>query len=464
MLDSEIFARVFLTTGGRAYIAFRNKKIFECTARTLSDLHADPLDLSIGLMGDYKNLYKQVNPQNLPINKIPGLTLAEMFEDMSFHSYYPIMEQKLYANLRQNKTNAPIIIDFPQSPNYFEDVTQCYIYLFGLVSKAFASKPNFKHNFLVSPEFCHRAIEEIINLIIPPCNSCHRGIEIEDSSQNETFIPMELVPVNVNVEEPSIESKDETSVEVPDYYVTPRAMAEIYNVTTTTVYSWKFTGKLDGHWIVKDGKTFIDPNAVIEDGRTKRTNRKETEKNSRHKYSKKDHSYMDTQQRIAADKIVTDAIAPFINYWEEALYYKNHRYREVVINNRHALIIDINPEYFCKSLGKTNREIIMEGKSPVLPNDEDNIFELHHIGQRKNSPFAIIPQKDHNSSKMSQYFHSNSCGEDLHGSDFNSEKREFWKGYLKLYDENGQKHGNIPCLNPRDRALKNPKTEGGAHK
>ena len=86
--------------------------------------------------------------------------------------------------------------------------------------------------------------------------------------------------------------------------------------------------------------------------------------------------------------------------------------------------------------------MIQDGKSPRVPGKDNEEYHIHHIGQKADSPFAIIPGDDH--IKESKTFHTTiSTGikleneEDVHDSQFKSQKKVFWLRYLREYDKIG---------------------------
>ena len=115
------------------------------------------------------------------------------------------------------------------------------------------------------------------------------------------------------------------------------------------------------------------------------------------------------------------------------------------------MIIDVNLDYYCISKDKTNREIISEGGSPVVPNNESYVYQIHHIGQKKDSPFAIIPENIHNGKNTYSFFHQGSEPDvDLHTKEFEIEKRLFWRNYVEQFDKYGG-FRFVPFLNSKHK-------------
>jgi len=85
------------------------------------------------------------------------------------------------------------------------------------------------------------------------------------------------------------------------------------------------------------------------------------------------------------------------------------------------------------SNGITNAERVMKkGLAPVDSNG--NPFELHHIGQKTDSPLAILTQDQHRGTGNFSKLHfntGNGTGGVDHGSDWNKQKQQFW---IDLYE------------------------------
>ncbi len=461
MMESNIFARVYLTCNGSIYIAFSSRKIIVCSFRSLSSLISNPFALHKGMMGEFKDVSKSENPHHLSIDKIPGLSLIFIGNDSSMHCEYPIIMQAMFASSLPSKQNEPLRLHLPSDSSAIEDEKCFFLRAFYAIIDAFSGIPRFKNKAPTSEEFRQRFFDETLRAF---------GLATENkqaaalSNSSEPMLPSvtvmppadELLP-NGQVFEEFPEGKD--FLNIPSNYVSTPDFAELHNVSTGTVHGWIHKGKIPCEKYMKlpNGHFYIDASAERPiDGRSTRYADAKEKEPRRPKYSRKNASYEDTQRRIQDDNIVSDAIRPYITDFREAQYYRKHAHHEVVINGKPALIVDIFPEYYCESLGKTNRELILEGKAPVVPDSGEQRYHLHHIGQQKKSPLAIIPEADHNSESLYSAFHSNSnCEPGIHGKEFEAEKKAFWLSYLKLYDAHGKDFKKIPYNNKRNRLPRN---------
>lgn len=85
----------------------------------------------------------------------------------------------------------------------------------------------------------------------------------------------------------------------------------------------------------------------------------------------------------------SDEIIDHIESMEQYEIYKNADLHEVEINGRKCLVKDIDMDYVDPKTGKTNRELMESGKSPIDSKTGEKI-ELHHMGQDYDSPFAEL--------------------------------------------------------------------------
>ncbi|MDR0573792.1 MAG: HNH/ENDO VII family nuclease [Tannerella sp.] len=90
-----------------------------------------------------------------------------------------------------------------------------------------------------------------------------------------------------------------------------------------------------------------------------------------------------------------DEIIDAISSWKEYEVYNKAGLIYAKINWRHCLIRpDLDLDYVDHKTGKTNRELMAEGKAPVDPKTGEKI-ELHHIGQKFDGPLAELTESEH---------------------------------------------------------------------
>lgn len=134
------------------------------------------------------------------------------------------------------------------------------------------------------------------------------------------------------------------------------------------------------------------------------------------------------KQQIKNETGWSDEIIDAIKSIKEYEIYKKAGLQEVEINGRKCLIrSDIDWEQK-DEYGRTNRERI-EKNPPLSPiNKNGETIELHHIGQKADSPFAELTKKEHMQDGNNQILHDTSKREseiDRNG-EFKKEKQEHW--------------------------------------
>lgn len=89
------------------------------------------------------------------------------------------------------------------------------------------------------------------------------------------------------------------------------------------------------------------------------------------------------------------------------------------------------------NFGRTNVERVREwGLAPI--DSSGNPFELHHIGQRADSPLAILTQSEHRLDGNSKILHYAKEGKNVADNVWLKQKQDFWKQILKLAEKAGK--------------------------
>ncbi|TCI63150.1 HNH/ENDO VII family nuclease [Exiguobacterium sp. SH0S2] len=124
-------------------------------------------------------------------------------------------------------------------------------------------------------------------------------------------------------------------------------------------------------------------------------------------------------------KVFTTVLQEFeIASPEEIEIYENSNVELSEINGREVLIrTDI--DYDEKDIfGRTNLERMEQGLAPLC---EGKPIELHHIGQRMDSPLAELKVEEHRGAGNDSILHDKSIKSVIDRVEFNSEKIEHWK-------------------------------------
>lgn len=85
------------------------------------------------------------------------------------------------------------------------------------------------------------------------------------------------------------------------------------------------------------------------------------------------------------------------------------------------------------SYGRSNIERVRQGLAPI--DKTGTPFDLHHIGQKANSPLAILTYAEHHAKNNYKVLHYAKKGKDVADDVWKKQKQEFWKEMLKLAQE-----------------------------
>ena len=102
-----------------------------------------------------------------------------------------------------------------------------------------------------------------------------------------------------------------------------------------------------------------------------------------------------------------------------------------MVNGKTALVRQIDLNYVDELTGKTNLQLMQEGYAPYDPTGQK--YQLHHIGQRNDSPLAILTQAEHTGNGNDTIWHILTEGFDNPSKQpsWTKIKQEFWQNYAK---------------------------------
>ena len=131
------------------------------------------------------------------------------------------------------------------------------------------------------------------------------------------------------------------------------------------------------------------------------------------------------KKKIKEETGWSDEIVDAISSMEEYEIYKKAGLVEAEINGKKCLIRnDIDWEQK-DAFGRTNRERVQSGKSPINKNGE--VIELHHIGQHADSPLAELTTQEHRGKGNSSVLHDVNKESEIDREAFNKERRDHWQ-------------------------------------
>ena len=130
----------------------------------------------------------------------------------------------------------------------------------------------------------------------------------------------------------------------------------------------------------------------------------------------------------------SDEIIDNIQNMKQYEILKNAGLKEVEINGRKCLIKENIDLDYTDADGITNRERIARGLAP-LDSKTGKPIELHHLGQKKDSPLVELTEEEHRTDdfedgkKNQSLWHDNSVETEVHGegNTWKDEREAHWK-------------------------------------
>mgnify|MGYP001637530338 CR=1 FL=1 len=124
----------------------------------------------------------------------------------------------------------------------------------------------------------------------------------------------------------------------------------------------------------------------------------------------------------------SDEVIESIRSKEEAEIYIKANLKEVEINGKKCLIRDDIDLDQADEDGITNRERMEIGRPPLTKNGEE--VELHHIGQKQNSPLAELTTQEHRGVGNDAILHDKAKETEINRNEFAKERYEHWQSRL----------------------------------
>lgn len=106
-----------------------------------------------------------------------------------------------------------------------------------------------------------------------------------------------------------------------------------------------------------------------------------------------------------------------------------------VINGRTALVRNIDLSYVDDATGMTNLELMKAGYAPIDPSTGMK-YQLHHIGQKKDSTLAILTEAEHKLNGNNKIWHDMSITSEVHTStnNWDAQRKAFWQAMGQLFE------------------------------
>ena len=112
---------------------------------------------------------------------------------------------------------------------------------------------------------------------------------------------------------------------------------------------------------------------------------------------------------------------------DEYNIYKNAGLQVTKVNGKYAYVQNIDWDYV-DSQGRTNAQRVIDGYAPL--DSTGKSYELHHIGQKADSPLAILTNAQHHGNDS--ILHDKSIESKINRNEFNAYKKIFWKKLLEM--------------------------------
>lgn len=138
----------------------------------------------------------------------------------------------------------------------------------------------------------------------------------------------------------------------------------------------------------------------------------------------------------------SDEIIENIKTMRQYEILKNAGLIEVEINGRKCLIKEHIDLDYTDEDGISNRERMKRGLAP-LDSRTGKPYELHHLGQKEDSPLVELTEEEHRTGeyedgkKNQSLWHDNTQETEIHGegNSWNQERKAYWKERARLSEE-----------------------------
>ena len=115
--------------------------------------------------------------------------------------------------------------------------------------------------------------------------------------------------------------------------------------------------------------------------------------------------------------------------FDEYQVYKTSNLKPVKVNGKLALTQDIDWDFVGDiEDGRTNAQRVIDGLAPLDASGKS--YEVHHIGQKSDSPFAILTNEQHKKNYSIIHKNTGTQASEIDRNTFSKEKREFWLSLL----------------------------------
>lgn len=434
-MEKKNLCRVILRPDGSVHIAFRDVRSVCATAENLLELFSDPIEFIETRSLSYEDSTFAINRDRVELEDVLGLSLAFVNTDKQIVCNFPELFQFLFASTEEDRSKHLNMSSFAFERVLSDEKSFLLRYYFEFTKNLKLSLA-IKKNIKLRNEVQFEIIREILNAyLIEELPGTAKAVsfssKVKEKESEQLLTTVDAAP--------------------PQGMVSAAEYAKLWGCSVNTVYGYIDDKKVRNVTKNEKGHFLLDPNEKpIGWDRRKGRKRNKAEGIDGFYKRKPAASAADVEEHIIKLDLYSANVAHYIHTFEELDYYTKHNYHEININGRPCLVIDCNPDYVSAKTGIRNRDLMKQGKPPVVPdrNKEEYTFHLHHVGQSGSpqAPFATIPAYDHNSKALSSALHPRSTSEDLHGPEFEMQKKNFWRKLESLYNEYDNKFDRIPNI------------------
>lgn len=133
--------------------------------------------------------------------------------------------------------------------------------------------------------------------------------------------------------------------------------------------------------------------------------------------------------KIQMDSKYPAEIIKNFHSFDEYQVYKASNLKSVKVNGKLALTQDIDWDFVGDiEDGRTNAQRVLDGLAPLDASGKS--YEVHHIGQKADSPFAILTSDQHKKNYSTIHHNTGGQASEIDRNAFSKEKQEFWLSLL----------------------------------
>lgn len=426
-VESEPFkkkARIILRPDGSIHIAFDTSTSILATRRAILELFSNPIAFIEGGCTKYKETTSEIcraRNKAVQLEDIPYLDLAYITECRQVVCEFTELFSKLYTEANDENLDEPLNMKpmfTGTAGQQLSDEKALLLRYYLEVSSILAEKepPKVERHIKLRDEVQLAVMKVAMTAFTSPKGK----------------LKAEQIALDERLDAAKQPAEETIKEEKKPGVITTEECAEITGYSEQTIRNKIKSGEIKGY---KDAQG----NYLVEN---KNLPMKRAKQNKKVKEESLAGNYDETQRIIRENNFFTPAIAPFIMNQHEMNFFAE-KHKETTIDGRPALLLDIHPEFVTQD-GRTNRQRILAGASPISPDSPTGEpYELHHIARRMDGPLAIVTTEDHD--KHSKYFHQAPKDPNMDRPTFDMQRISFFNSYLVLYDKGG--YDAIPYLN-----------------